>query len=114
MRLEIKRIVFFTSNMEAMARFYREVLGLKPLTDEDGWKEFGAGSCNIALHRGRSAGRSRSPKIAFYAADVAATRAALVRRGATMGKIMSGRDIDFCDGKDPDGNAFSISSRRSP
>lgn len=112
MQLEIRRIILFTSDMAAMSRFYRDVLGLKPLSDEDGWKEFDAGACKIALHRGKAAPGSRSPKIAFYATDVAATRAALVRRGATLGKIMSGRDIDFCDGKDPDGNAFTISSRR--
>ena len=112
MQLEIRRIILFTSGMTGMTRFYRDVLGLKPLSDEDGWKEFSAGACNIALHRGKSAAGGRSPKIAFYAADIATTRATLVRRGATMGKIMSGRDIDFCDGKDPDGNAFTISSRR--
>jgi catechol 2,3-dioxygenase-like lactoylglutathione lyase family enzyme len=112
MQLEIRRIILFTSDMAGMARFYREVLGLKPLNDEDDWKEFSAGTCDVALHRGNSAGRGRSPKIAFYAADVAAARAVLVRRGAAMGKIMSGRNIDFCDGKDLDGNTFTISSRR--
>jgi hypothetical protein len=29
-----------------------------------------------------------------------------------MGKVKSGRDVDLCDGKDPDGNPFQISSRR--
>lgn len=112
MRLEIKRVVLFTADIAAMARFYRDVIGLAPLADEDDWKEFSAGACNIALHRGRSAAAGRSPKIAFYASDVAAARALLVRRGATMGKVKSGRDVDLCDGKDPDGNPFQISSRR--
>ncbi|MFO1079407.1 MAG: VOC family protein [Reyranellaceae bacterium] len=113
MQLEVSRIIHFTSNMAAMARFYRDVLGLVPLTDAPGWKEFGAGACAIALHRGPAPVRRRSPKVVFHSGDVAATRAALVARGARMGKIMSGDAIDFCDGRDPDGNAFSISSRPS-
>jgi catechol 2,3-dioxygenase-like lactoylglutathione lyase family enzyme len=48
MQLEIRRIILFTSDMAGMTRFYRDVLGLKPLSDEDGWKEFSAGACNIA------------------------------------------------------------------
>jgi len=112
MPLEIRRIIIFTSNMDAMTRFYRDVVGLKALADEADWKEFGAGGCNIALHRGKSTRGGRPPKIAFYAADVAAARATLVGRGAVMGKVASGRAIDLCDGKDPDGNPFQISSRR--
>ena len=112
MQLQITRVILFTSDIGSMARFYRDVIGLKLLTDGEDWKEFSAGACNVALHRGKSARTGRSPKIAFYASDVAAARSLLVRRGATMGKVMSGREIDFCDGKDPDGNPFQISSRR--
>ena len=114
MQLEVSRIIHFTSNMAAMARFYRDVLGLTPLADEPGWKEFAAGSCAIALHRSPAPVRRRSPKVVFHSDDVATTRAALVARGVRMGKIMSGDEIDFCDGRDPDGNAFSISSRPVP
>jgi hypothetical protein len=112
MQFQIKRVILFTSNMGSMARFYRDVIGLTPLTDSEDWKEFSAGACNVALHRSKSTGAGRSPKIAFYASDVTAARTLLVGRGATMGKVMSGREIDFCDGKDPDGNPFQVSSRR--
>jgi catechol 2,3-dioxygenase-like lactoylglutathione lyase family enzyme len=111
MRLEIRRIIIFTVNMVEMARFYRDVMGLQPVADEDNWKDFRAGTCNIALHKGASAVGKRPPKLAFYAADVAAMRATLIKRGAAMGKLIAGRDIDMCDGKDPDGNPFTISSR---
>jgi hypothetical protein len=50
--------------------------------------------------------------LVFYAADVAAARAVLVKRGAVaMGKVISADRFDMCDGKDPDGNPFQISSR---
>ena len=111
MALELARIIYFTADMAGMAAFYRDVLGLELVVDEDGWKELRAGACIIALHRGARAAPRRSPKLAFHARDVSAVRAALVKRGAVMGEVSSGGGIDFCDGKDPDGNAFSISSR---
>jgi catechol 2,3-dioxygenase-like lactoylglutathione lyase family enzyme len=113
MQFEIRRIVLFTAELERLGRFYGEVLGLKPLPGgDDGWVEYQAGACKIALHRGKSSVGSRPPKIVFYAADVAAARAVLVNRGAVMGKVSSTKHFDLCDGKDPDGNPFQISSRK--
>jgi len=113
MKLEMRRIIIFTADMPAMTRFYRDAMGLKQLADDEGWKEFSAGACNIALHNGKPSLGKRPPKISFYAADVAAARASLMRRGAAMGKVISAKVFDFCDGKDPDGNPFQISSRKS-
>jgi len=112
MKLSIKRIIMFTRQLDAMAAFYRDVLALKQTADEPGWKEFAAGGCNIALHRGTSEVGSRPPKMVFYSDDVAATRDALQLRGASMGKVKSGSGLDLCEGRDPDGNPFQISNRR--
>ena len=112
MKLELRRVILFTARMEAMSRFYHEVLGLELVNSEPGWREFRAGACAIALHEGEPRIGKRPPKLAFHATDVAATRATLTRRGAKMGKIGSTAAFDLCDGKDPDGNAFQISSRK--
>jgi catechol-2,3-dioxygenase len=112
MKLELKRVILFTRNLETMGRFYGEVLGLELAGTEAGWREYRAGGCAIALHEGEGKPGTRPPKLAFYAADVAATRASLARRGAKLGKIISAANHDMCDGKDPDGNAFQISSRK--
>ena len=108
MNLHLRRIVLFTDNLEAMTAFYRDVIGLKIAGREKGWVDFEAGACNIALHAGKSVVGSRPPKLVFYAADVAATRAALVKRGAKMGRIVSTAHFDMCDGKDPDGNRIEL------
>ena len=34
-----------------------------------------------------------------------------IRRGAKMGPVVSATSFDMCNGKDPDGNPFQISSR---
>lgn len=102
----------FTLRMPAMAAFYRDVIGLRQIADEKGWKEFAAGECNIALHNGSSVAGKRAPKLCFYSDDVAATREMLVKRGAKLGKVKSGKGLDLCEGKDPDGNPFQISNRK--
>ena len=84
---------------------------MRLLKDEPGWKELDADGCVIALHNGSSQVGKRPPKIGFWASDVAAAREALVARGAKFGKIMSGGGLTRCEGKDPDGNPFSISDQ---
>jgi catechol 2,3-dioxygenase-like lactoylglutathione lyase family enzyme len=110
--LTVRRIIVFTDRMDVMTAFYRDVIGLAVAGREDGWIDFAAGDCHVALHAGGGKGGKRQPKIAFFAKDVAVARATLVKRGAKMGKVMSAKTFDMCDGVDPDGNPFQISSRR--
>ena len=112
MTLSMLRIILFTKDMPKMTAFYRDVLGLELRKDEKGWKEFDANGCVIALHNGTSAVGRRPPKIGFWAPNIAAARDALVKRGVKMSKVMAGGGLVRCEGKDPDGNPFSISDRR--
>jgi catechol 2,3-dioxygenase-like lactoylglutathione lyase family enzyme len=113
MNLELRRVILFTPNLDIMTQFYREVIGLKLANREEGWHDFESGSCSLALHRGASSIGSRPPKLVFYASDVAAARELLVKRGAKgMGKVLSTENFDMCNGRDPDGNRFQISSRK--
>jgi catechol 2,3-dioxygenase-like lactoylglutathione lyase family enzyme len=111
LQLTLSRVILFTANMDGMVAFYRDVLGFKVKTNDEGWKTFDAGSCEIALHRGGTKPGPRSPKIQFDVKDVAATRDWLSARGAKLGKVSSKDGLDLCNGKDPDGNTFSLSNR---
>lgn len=113
MKFDLSRIILFTGNMASMTAFYRDVIGLVVLSEEPGWVELDAGGCSIALHEWHGEAAEGPAKIVFYAADVVTARAELVARGAPMGEIISFGQIDLCDGADPDGNAFQISSRRT-
>lgn len=108
--IKMARVILFTGQIDAMARFYGEVLGLKKVTDEKGWKEFAAGVVRVALHSGPSSPGRKGPKIVFHAKDVAAMRETLVARGASFGKVREG-EFHLCDGKDPDGNPIQLSNR---
>jgi len=111
MRLKMARVILFTPQMDAMSHFYGEVLGLKLISAEPGWREYAAGGVSIALHSGPASPGRKGPKLAFKAADVAAYREKLVARGARFGKVRQGDTFCLCDGKDPDGNPVQLSSR---
>ena len=109
--LKMARVILFTGQMEAMSHYYGEILGLKRVTNEKGWREFAAGSATIALHSGPASPGRKGPKIVFHAKDVAALRETLVARGARFGKVHEGDVFCLCDGKDPDGNPVQLSNR---
>ncbi len=111
MTLKMARVILFTARMEEMSRFYGEVLGLKQVCDEPGWREFAAGGIRIALHSGPASPGRKGPKLVFYARDVARLRQILTGRGARFGKVRQGGRICLCDGRDPDGNPVQLSSR---
>ena len=108
--MKMARVILFTGQIDAMNKFYREVLGLEQVTNEKGWREFEAGGVRIALHSGPASPGRKGPKIVFHAKDVAALREILVARGARFGKVREG-EICLCDGKDPDGNPIQLSNR---
>ena len=109
--MKMARVILFTGQMDAMSTFYGEVLGLRQVTSEKGWREFAAGSARIALHSGPASPGRKGPKIVFHAKDVAALRERLVARGARFGEVRQGEVFCLCDGKDPDGNPIQLSNR---
>ena len=109
--MRMARVILFTAQIDEMSRFYGEVLGLKQVTSEKGWREFAAGAVTIGLHSGPPSPGRKGPKIAFYVEDVAVMRAALIARGAKFGKVREAEVFCLCDGKDPDGNPIQLSSR---
>ena len=111
MDLALKRIILFTPDMPRLTGFYRDVLGLRLKIDEPSYKEFDAGGCGIALHNGTSRVGARPPKLSFATEDITAARATLITRGAKLGEVKSGAGLSRCEGKDPDGNPFQLSSR---
>jgi catechol 2,3-dioxygenase-like lactoylglutathione lyase family enzyme len=105
--LSLARVILFTTRMDDLTAYYRDILGLPVLKGSaaEGWVEFEG----LALHRGRP--QPGSTKIAFRAGNVAGAREEAVRRGAKFGKIKKFEGLVLCDGRDPDGNPVQISSR---
>jgi catechol 2,3-dioxygenase-like lactoylglutathione lyase family enzyme len=108
--MKMARVTLFTSRMDAMSKFYGEVIGLRQVTDEKGRREFAAAGARIALPSGPSSPGRKGPKIVFHAEDVAAVREKLVERGASFGRVQEG-EFCLCDGNDPDGSPIQLSNR---
>jgi catechol 2,3-dioxygenase-like lactoylglutathione lyase family enzyme len=120
MKLELKRVILFTSKMKEARAFYRDQLGLPERQDAEfdasEWIEFDAGPVRIALHRayGNGSGaksKTCAHKVVFYAKDVAKARLALLKKKVKMGDVKKFGDLVLCDGVDPDGNKIQISNR---
>ncbi|MDJ0935443.1 MAG: hypothetical protein QNI93_08600 [Kiloniellales bacterium] len=108
MSLELKRIVLFVADLEKQAAYYRDGLGLPVLEEREGWIEFDAGGCSIALHRG-----ARKSRLDFATAEpLDRMHGDLKSRGVKLQEIK--KDFldrgHYCRGKDAEGNPFQIST----
>ena len=110
MKLTAARVILFTRQIDRMTAFYRDVMGLKVVTNDPGWRELDAGGITIGLHSGPPSPGKKGPKIAFRAKDVAKAREELNQRGAKFGKVSAG-EFQLSNGKDPDGNPIQLSNR---
>jgi predicted enzyme related to lactoylglutathione lyase len=122
MKAEVSRIILFVDDIDAMSAFYGGVLGLDKLPGGDaGFVCFAGGGCEICLHSLPQQYRSDGSvypkredtyvKFVFRSDDVERDRKYLVENGLRMSEIVRYGEIDLCDGADPEGNIFQISSR---
>jgi len=124
--MRLSQAILFARDMARMVAFYGDALGLPILegTAEAGWVRFDAGGCAVALHAIPAAiaagieiedpprARGETPiKLAFHVDDVDAARARLVARGVPMREARRWDGVAFCDGLDPEGNVFQITTR---
>lgn len=117
---ELTKVILYVEDMNRQVTFYCDILGLS-VKEPEGvqdfrdfyWVELHTGPCSLMLHRGRKRpGGEDSTNIVFRVADVNVSRAALLAKGVLMGEIGSPTsDVFVCDGRDPEGNIFTIETR---
>jgi catechol 2,3-dioxygenase-like lactoylglutathione lyase family enzyme len=119
MFLRIKEIILYVSDMDAQVSFYRDKLGLHVVHPvglnsykDEYWVLFETGECRLALHGGGTKDLGAdAPKIVFGVTNFDAARAHLIAAGVDMGPERSpAPGIRVADGKDIEGNHFSIES----
>jgi catechol 2,3-dioxygenase-like lactoylglutathione lyase family enzyme len=113
--MDLARVIIFTGDVRRMVDFYTSTFGLEIVGEFDpGWTEMDAGGCKIAFHKVPFEVDSSSDngvKIVFASDNVAGEKARLEGLGIEMTEIFRYGDIEMCDGSDPDGHRFQISSR---
>jgi catechol 2,3-dioxygenase-like lactoylglutathione lyase family enzyme len=118
--MRMAQTIVFVDDVARMQAFYQGTLGLPVITAEPGWVQLDAGGVIFALHAIRPGSRLPDPppervaspiKLCFHVDDVEATRAALVAAGVSMRDVHRYGGVAFCDGIDPEGNVFQITTR---
>jgi catechol 2,3-dioxygenase-like lactoylglutathione lyase family enzyme len=115
--MQLHEIILYVQNMAAQATFYRDVLQLElswpdqvdNFSDQH-WVVFDTGMCKLALHSGGTGQFGHdAPKFVFRSEDLSADRERLLSLGVKLGEIRSpAPGVLVCDGRDPEGNWFSV------
>lgn len=116
--MRLAQALLFVADVPRMQAFYEGVLGLPVTAAEPGFVQLGM----LALHAippeylpviatppvEREDGVI---KLGFHVDDIDAERARLVALGVTMRDVKRWSGIAFCDGIDPEGNVFQLTTR---
>jgi catechol 2,3-dioxygenase-like lactoylglutathione lyase family enzyme len=116
--LRLAQVVLFVKDVARMQAFYGGVLGLRPLEAIDGWVRLDAGGTVLALHatdveltEPPAARTETAIKLGFHVDDIDRARASMVAAGIAMRDIHRFGTVAFCDGLDPEGNVFQLTTR---
>ena len=116
------QVLLFAADVVRLRDFYRDGLGLTLLDEAPGWIRLDAGGVVLALHGvsfpiDTTTERSDTAiKLGFGVdeAEAEAVMARLVARGARMRSPSRHGATWFCDGVDPEGNVFQLTTRATP
>jgi predicted enzyme related to lactoylglutathione lyase len=114
------QVILFVEDVPRMQAFYERLLRLPVITAEPGWVRLDAGAVVLGLHAIKAGPAVPDPpparvdaniKVCFHVEDIDGARAALVAAGTHMRDVHRYQGVAFCDGIDPEGNIFQITTR---
>jgi predicted enzyme related to lactoylglutathione lyase len=112
--MKITKIAIYVRDIPAIAEFYARYFGFTARYNAKNDKAVltpADGGCRLVLlqaSKGHKIGQS-IVKVIFDVADVAATKAALAKKGLRFGPIHRGPNYCFANARDPAKNLISIS-----
>ncbi|HWU87655.1 MAG TPA: VOC family protein [Kofleriaceae bacterium] len=120
--MRLAQTILFVADVPRMQAFYGGLLGLPLLDASPSFVRLDAGGSALALHAipPGIAGPIATPpvarddtvlKLAFHVDDLDAARRSLRDAGVIMREPRRFGDVAFCDGLDPEGNVFQITTR---
>lgn len=111
-------VILYVEDMERMVEFYTDVFGFDVAEGavEHGFVKLATGATSLCLHSGRDGPLGAyAPKIVFAVDDLEATAEHLETNGVTLGEERNpAPGIRVIDGRDPEGNTFSIEIDETP
>ena len=118
--MRMAQTIIFVDDVPRMQAFYHGTLGLPVITAEPGWVRLDAGQVVLALHAIPPGPKLPEPaperldanlKLCFHVDDVDGMRGVLIAAGVRMRDVHHHGGMAFCDGIDPEGNVFQITTR---
>jgi predicted enzyme related to lactoylglutathione lyase len=112
--VELVEVVLYVRDMERAVGFYRDTLHVPVDYESAGWTTFRTGACTLALHatERRTLGAAE-PDPTFLVDDAAMERQRLIAAGVDVTEIRRPVvGVEVFDARDPEGNRFSIESRK--
>lgn len=110
----LSEVIRYVEDVDRLTDFYTDAFDLEIAAgDPDhGFVRLDTGACSLCLHAGRDGELGEYPAtVVFSVDDVDAAREHLLDRDVEMGEIRSpAPGTRVCDGRDPEGNPFSIES----
>lgn len=111
---ELIEVIVYVQDMERMLSFYTDVFGLEVTQGkpEHGFVKLDVGTSALCLHAGREGELGQyAPKLVFEVDDLAEARDHLREHNVELGEERNpAPDVYVIDGRDPEGNKFSIES----
>lgn len=111
----VTRLILYVKDIPKVAAFYQRHFKMTELPGASaGWLELASpnGGAILSLHQAAKSQKSGAAiKITFAVHDVAAFKAAQEKQGLKLGAIHDTGTHQFANGKDPNGNSISVSSR---
>ena len=117
--MQLAQAILFVDDVEGMRDFYVDRFELRVIHQEPGFIRLESGGAVLALHAIRRPDGAPPPaprtggaiKLCFRVDDIEQERARLVAAGVLMREIHRYSDVAFCDGVDPEGNVFQLTTR---
>ena len=120
--MQLVQAILYVDDVEGMRDFYVGLLDLRVIHQEPGWIRLDTGGSVLALHALRRPDGASPPagprppradtpiKLCFHVEDLDHQHARLVAAGVVMREIHHYSDVAFCDGVDPEGNVFQLTT----
>ena len=118
MQPKLDQIIVLVSDMDRSVSFYRDTLGLEPVSVSEWWSEFRAGGVSLALHPGKGGsgpGRANGTDagtvhIAFAVPDIERACEDLRAKGLEVDgpNLLEGMELRIATFSDPDGLSLGL------